>query len=908
MGRERFLLALVFGYLLLCAYSSFSFLTQRTSGLTFLDEVGTPGAVLAVPTTRDAFRAVESLGVLPRLLEVNGNRVDQLGHARPRSLAAMDRVDSRPGGENEFVLRGRDGTERRMTLPTATRPGWWLLASQEYGVAFQLVGLLYLGVGLFVWWRRAEDGAAQALLQLGLVAAVNMSHIYNHDALSYVLWVVNNASVPLYLVAAVQLLRHFGGSIPRTVPLYRTTTALAVISALLMALSLELATRGLIPTETARAPWVVVGVSLLLAVLGLKRAGSSGCRERRPRALVGRLHALRGAALVSFFFPTLQLFLVPLVSEHYFVPWVHTVNLLCLTAFPLLVGYSIFRYHLFDLRIVLARGVVFVLLSFAVTLAYLVVVAVVVKAIGQHAPTMTATAVGVGTTVLLASLLQVKLQRFVHFTTFRHQARYSDAIAKASDELTRARDLEAVAATLKRALLGSMRVCRSYLAVWGGPDRQVLSCTSLGAHADPFTGRIPPELPSELRPEQFLPLLRALRTRTITTAYDQVSVAAHLSLEATGEMPIPAALADEVSLWDKFGIEAVVPLVTADEHGKRRALGLLLLGPKCDGRPIDAEDRRLLTTLSNQLAVALDNSRAFAEIRRLKEGLEQQVEARTSELMRALKDLQETQAQLVESEKQAMLVRLIAGIVHEVNTPLGALRSSTQTISKSLERCLEIVGNPNASERTIERARRAVLASQALIRVQDGSVDRIGSLVNSLKGFISLDAAQLGEVDVREGIESALTLLGPVLNERIHIVKEYAAGIGRVRCYPEKLNQVFLNLLQNAVKAVAQGGEIRISVANGGNSIRVGFTDNGRGIREDRLHEVFDFGFATKIDGRVGLRLGLPLSKRTVEEIGGSLRIESTPGQGTMVEVLLPALGSAQPDSQGRESRAEHRA
>jgi signal transduction histidine kinase len=290
--------------------------------------------------------------------------------------------------------------------------------------------------------------------------------------------------------------------------------------------------------------------------------------------------------------------------------------------------------------------------------------------------------------------------------------------------------------------------------------------------------------------------------------------------------------------------------------------------------------------------VALDNAHAFAEIRRLQEGLEQQVEARTAELKSALKDLQETQAQLVESEKQAMLVRLVAGIVHEVNTPLGALKSSIQTIGTTLERCAPLVGM-EGEEPIVQRARRAVTASRELIHVQQSSLGRIASLMGSLKGFVSLDAAQLAEVDVREGIESALTLLRPEFGQRVHVVKEYPETVPRVRCYPEKLNQVFLNLLQNAMRAVSAGGEIRISISNGSKQVKVQVVDTGAGIRAERLRDLFDFGFVTKEAGRVGLRLGLPLSKRNLEEIGGTLHVDSTPGQGTIVRVTLPAASSS---------------
>jgi signal transduction histidine kinase len=109
-----------------------------------------------------------------------------------------------------------------------------------------------------------------------------------------------------------------------------------------------------------------------------------------------------------------------------------------------------------------------------------------------------------------------------------------------------------------------------------------------------------------------------------------------------------------------------------------------------------------------------------------------------------------------------------------------------------------------------------------------------------------------------------------------------------VRCYPAKLTRIFVNLLQNAVAAIEDRVEIKILMAQHKDTIDITFVDDGRGISEEKLPHLFDIGFSTNKEGRVGLQLGLPTTKRWVEEIGGKLSISSKAGEGTTVRIVLP--------------------
>ena len=264
---------------------------------------------------------------------------------------------------------------------------------------------------------------------------------------------------------------------------------------------------------------------------------------------------------------------------------------------------------------------------------------------------------------------------------------------------------------------------------------------------------------------------------------------------------------------------------------------------------------------------------------------EGQLEARSRDLAKTLGELQATQAQMIEAENQAVLGRLVAGLLHEVNTPLGSIRSAANTITAGLRRLGKVVGTPG--DRSDPEVLRAWEISTKLCDSLEVSTGRIGNLVEGLGHFIGLDEADRKPLDVRQGIEGALTILGPSLGDRIEVQRDYPETLPQVMCFPAKLNRAFLSVLQNAVEAIEDKGIIRVTARDIDGCIQVELVDDGRGIPASAMSEIFQLGLTRKA-GRVGLRLGLPISKRTVEELGGRLTLESLEGQGTTVRMTLP--------------------
>ena len=248
-------------------------------------------------------------------------------------------------------------------------------------------------------------------------------------------------------------------------------------------------------------------------------------------------------------------------------------------------------------------------------------------------------------------------------------------------------------------------------------------------------------------------------------------------------------------------------------------------------------------------------------------------------------------AEKVTEARLATLGMLVAGLAHELNTPLGALNSNHDLLRRALQKLQDILADEVVEPHELDEVRRIVRAVDGILRVNDMAVERMGSLVSSLRNFGRLDRAERDVVDVHEGLESTLAILAHQL-QRVEIVREYG-DVPKIECWAQQLNQVFMNLLLNAAQAMPQGGRITIRTTAAGDTVEIGIADTGSGIRPEHLARIFDPGFTTK-GGRIGMGLGLLISRRIVERHGGRLLVESIPGQGASFTVRLPVRsGSA---------------
>ena len=263
------------------------------------------------------------------------------------------------------------------------------------------------------------------------------------------------------------------------------------------------------------------------------------------------------------------------------------------------------------------------------------------------------------------------------------------------------------------------------------------------------------------------------------------------------------------------------------------------------------------------------------------EELEREVDVRT-------KALRESQSRLVQQEKMAALGSLVAGIAHELNTPIGTINSSADTLARSLVTVRKTLAVPDtpASIREDKRLQQILNLLEDIARINKLACERIVAIVSSLRNFARLDEAVYQSADLRQGLDSTLTLVRHELKNRISVLKDYQP-IPPIRCHPNQVNQVFMNLLVNAAQAIRGNGEIHLKTFVEDGMVAVSVRDNGVGIPAKNLAKIFDPGFTTKGVG-IGTGLGLSICFKIAQDHGGRIDVESEVGKGSTFTLRLP--------------------
>jgi signal transduction histidine kinase len=286
--------------------------------------------------------------------------------------------------------------------------------------------------------------------------------------------------------------------------------------------------------------------------------------------------------------------------------------------------------------------------------------------------------------------------------------------------------------------------------------------------------------------------------------------------------------------------------------------------------------------------------------------LDEKVKERTKELQKVLEDLKHAQTQLVQSEKMASLGQLVAGIAHEINNPVNFINAGVDSLSANIEdirKVLEIYyritpGNVTEKLSEIEELKEkvdyktAVSEINKLIESIKNGTTRTTEIIRGLRTFSRLDEDILKMADIHEGLDSTLILLHNKYKNRIEIIRDYGK-VPQVECYPGQLNQVFMNLLSNAIDAIENTGKIIIKTSINGGTVTISIKDTGHGIPENLKGRIFDPFFTTKSVGK-GTGLGLSISHGIIEKHGGAITFYSREGGGTEFIISIPAVQSKQ--------------
>ena len=288
-----------------------------------------------------------------------------------------------------------------------------------------------------------------------------------------------------------------------------------------------------------------------------------------------------------------------------------------------------------------------------------------------------------------------------------------------------------------------------------------------------------------------------------------------------------------------------------------KLLGIIVLSTKQKTKLDDTLE--VLNGVSTQLGNAIIQSELYKKNAKM-----------VKDLTKTLEELKDTQLKLINSEKMASLGQLVAGVAHEINTPVASIKSNNEITKKLIAQ--------------IEDKEIAELL-QEVNEIDTEAIARINRLVISLRKFVRLDEAELQEADINKEIDLTLDLIRHETKNRIEIVKNYS-NLPPIKCYPNMLNQVFMNILVNATHAIKDTGIITIDTKYENSNLIVKIKDNGCGIKEP--DKIFFAGYTTKGVG-VGTGLGLAISQKIIEKHNGNISVKTKLNEGSEFTITIPS-------------------
>lgn len=290
-------------------------------------------------------------------------------------------------------------------------------------------------------------------------------------------------------------------------------------------------------------------------------------------------------------------------------------------------------------------------------------------------------------------------------------------------------------------------------------------------------------------------------------------------------------------------------------------------------------------------------------LQRLYSTLEMQVQDRTKELKAAYAELQSTQAMMVHSEKMKSLGELVAGIMHEINNPINFIYGNMTHLSNYSNDLIQIIEEytkvcetvnseaKDAVEKLKEEIDYEFLKTDLpdLIKSCKEGADRAKNIIQDLKSFSRMEEAAITDVDIPHEIDTTLNILHNKIKNKAEVHKEYMDNVPKIEAFGGQLNQVFMNILDNAVGAIKETGDIwiRINTDESNKNLIMEIEDNGGGMDEETTRKVFNPFFTTKPVGQ-GTGLGLSITYKIIKNHQGDIKCKSELGKGTKFIITLP--------------------
>jgi two-component system NtrC family sensor kinase len=285
-----------------------------------------------------------------------------------------------------------------------------------------------------------------------------------------------------------------------------------------------------------------------------------------------------------------------------------------------------------------------------------------------------------------------------------------------------------------------------------------------------------------------------------------------------------------------------------------------------------------------------------------------QLHEKNDKLETALKELEQTQDQILQSEKMASIGQLAAGVAHEINNPTGFVSSNIKTLADYMDDLLALAGKSDALAEMVEKGAPADALRTALDERRDlkeeidfdflredvtslledcrDGLERIRKIVGDLKDFAHPGEDAMSATDINKGLASTLNVVANEIKYKADVETDFG-DLPLVEAIPQQLNQVFMNILVNAAQAIENRGTIHIATRATQDGVVITFSDDGCGIPEENLSRIFDPFFTTKEVGK-GTGLGMNITYNIITKHNGEIRVESEVGKGTTFTIQLP--------------------
>ncbi|MBK8884550.1 MAG: GAF domain-containing protein [Bacteroidales bacterium] len=347
---------------------------------------------------------------------------------------------------------------------------------------------------------------------------------------------------------------------------------------------------------------------------------------------------------------------------------------------------------------------------------------------------------------------------------------------------------------------------------------------------------------------------------------------------------------------------------------QNRISGILYLENNIAIGAFTPERLRMLEMLTGEIVISIENAKLYRNLQDYNRTLEEKVIIRTEEISQkneqlnlqkeelgeTLKNLRQSQFQLLQSEKMASLGQLVAGIAHEINNPVTFISAGVDSLKTNIDEVRQVLDlyhkitpdNAAGQLEEIKKLKEKLDYDQTLpevvnlLEIIKTGTERTTEIIKGLRSFSRMDEDILKVADIHENLNTALILLRNKYKDRIIIEKQYQ-DIPQIECYPGQLNQVFMNILTNAIDSIQDKGRVTIRTSKSNQMVQITISDTGAGIPEEIRPKIFEPFFTTKAVGQ-GTGLGLSISHGIIEKHLGSINVNSVVGKGSEFVISLP--------------------